>query len=145
MHLIQLVNRFNFQHQSILDKDIDPKCCFKRLVLVNQRHRNLSSNFKPPCLKPSCQYGFIHSLKQTWAKVSMDSDCFINDYSADFINLHDKPSLRPLRIFATLREIKKLESQRRVQFFHLPWQAVGIQHVHEWIGVKLFHIPHASA
>ena len=79
---VQLFDRLDFQHQTIINQNVDPESCVEPLTVEFDWYANLSVDLQTPNLQPSCKDGFVHIFEQTRSKLAMDTNTFIHDNGA---------------------------------------------------------------
>jgi hypothetical protein len=100
MNRVQLLDRFQFNHDAFLDDQIGPEAFVERQVFIPNGHGHLSPYSKPALKEFFLQHGFVNTLQQPRSQGHVDFHRSIDDCPGDVVDVHV-----PLRVSASPREI----------------------------------------
>jgi hypothetical protein len=62
------LHRFDFDHNSVFDHQIDPVSNFEFLSLIYNWQRNFDCDFEPAASQLVCKAGLVGAFQESWAK-----------------------------------------------------------------------------
>jgi hypothetical protein len=101
MRAAEILDRFDFDDQTVIDQEVDLERPGKAHPVVFDVDRHLPGDLVTTTFERGSEHRFINRFEQSRPKIPVDADSGVNDVSADLVDgRHVPPFPAPLRLCA---------------------------------------------